>query len=166
MSDENVITMPPPAILKIKPSDAKFYRGNYEWKVTKASYFESHKNPEREKPWRALRVDVQVNSGKLKGWPSSIFLQLPDEEDEQWYRSNLNNLVKFASACAGASLDDDFDLEFVEQENGEYTVPSFRDSTFWAYNDVDDQPDGRQFIKWDLNKLYYTNPNDEGNGEY
>lgn len=156
MSENQQIMMPPPAILKIKPADAKFYKGNYEWVVTKASYFESHKNPDRI--WKALRVDMQINSGKLKGWPSSLFLQLPDEEDEQWYRTNLLNIVKFASACAGAPLDDDFEIEFVQQENGEYTVPSFVGSTLWAYNDVDNQPDGRQFVKWDLNKLYFTNP--------
>lgn len=153
--------MAPPAILKIKPSDAKFQKGNYEWEVIKAAYFESPKNPD----WKALRVDCRVASGKLKGWPASIFLQLPDEANEQWYRSNLNAIVAFASACAGATLDDDFELEFIEQENGEYTVPSFVGSTFWAYNDVEDK-DGRQFVKWDMNKLFYSDPREEGDGSY
>ncbi len=145
----------PPATLRVNPQDAKFQKGNYKWEVTKAVYFVSPKNPD----WKVLRVHVRVAEGKSKGWPSQFFLQLPLDEENQFYRSHLNAIVKFASACAGAQLDDEFEIEFTgPNDEGEFICPIFDSAQFYAYNDVEVETG---YIKWDMSKLFLSDPEAE-----
>lgn len=157
MTDVDTNGYAPPATLRVNPEDAKFKKGNYKWEVVKAIYFVSEKNAD----WKALRVFVKVAEGKAKGWPSQFFLQLPLDEENQFYRMHLSQIVKFASACAGAQLDDEFELEFMENpdsEEGGYICPLFDEAQFYAYNDVDTD---KGYIQWDMNKLFLSDPEAE-----
>lgn len=138
--------------IRINPEDAKFKPGNYHLEVDKAIYFQSEKNSD----WEAIRVFVHITEGRMKGTRGQFFLQLPgDPETDDFYRSKVRDIVSFSSACAGAALEDEFDLDFQEGENGEQILPLFAEQDFWAYIDVDE----KGYMVFNPNKFYLSDPN-------
>lgn len=132
--------------------DAKITKGTYLFGVSKVAYFESQKDPNKPK-FKAARIFCAVKEGPFKGYPAQIFMQLP-QKDHEYYRLQLQNFNRFASACAGQELDGPVTLAFVpsaEEGSKEMVLPQFEEAEFWASVDTKVLDTGQTVIEWGKN---------------